>query len=166
MGWFFGVKLHLVINDRGELLAVRVTPGNVDDRKPVPALVKRLWGKLFGDKGYISKALKDQLRAHGVELITRLKANMKNQLMLLSDKLLLRKRAIIESVIDQLKNISQIEHTRHRSPGQLHGASGCRAACLLFSTQETFARSGQGACSCPCLSITHVLLSWVPIRRR
>ena len=63
MGWFFGVKLHLVINDRGELLAVRVTPGNVDDRKPVPALVKRLWGKLFGDKGYLSKALRDQLRA-------------------------------------------------------------------------------------------------------
>ena len=69
MGWFFGVKLHLVINDCGELLAVRVTPGNVDDRKPVPALVKRLWGKLFGDKGYISKALNDQLRAQGVELI-------------------------------------------------------------------------------------------------
>ena len=62
MGWFFGVKLHLVINDRGELLAVRVTPGNIDDRKPVPALVKRLWGKLFGDKGYISKRLNDQLR--------------------------------------------------------------------------------------------------------
>ncbi len=116
MGWFFGVKLHLVINDRGELLAVRVTPGNVDDRKPVPALVKRLWGKLFGHKGYISKALKDQLRLQGIELITRLKANMKNQLMLLNDKLLLRKRAIIESVLDQLKNISQIEHTRHRIP--------------------------------------------------
>ena len=132
MGWFFGVKLHLVINDRGELLAVRVTPGNVDDRKPVPALVKRLWGKLFGDKGYLSKALKDQLRAQGVELITRLKSNMKNQLMLLGDKLLLRKRAIIESVIDQLKNISQIEHTRHRSPVSfmVHLIAGLLAYCF------------------------------------
>ncbi len=106
MGWFFGVKLHLVITDCGELLAVRVTPGNVDDRQPVLALVKRLGGKLFGDQGYISKHLRDQLRAHGIELITRIKANMKNQL-------LLRKRAIIETVIDQLKNISQIEHARH-----------------------------------------------------
>ena len=132
MGWFFGVKLHLVINDRGELLAVRVTPGNVDDRKPVPALVKRLWGKLFGDKGYISKALRDQLRAQGIELITRLKANMKNQLMLLGDKLLLRKRAIIELVIDQLKNISQIEHTRHRSPVNfmVHLVAGLLAYCF------------------------------------
>jgi hypothetical protein len=132
MGWFFGFKLHFIINDRGELLAVRVTPGNRDDRKPVPALVKRLWGKLFGDKGYLSQSLNDQLRAQGVELITKLKSNMQNQLMLLSDKLLLRKRAIIETVIDQLKNISQIEHTRHRSPVSfmLHLVAGLIAYCF------------------------------------
>lgn len=132
MGWFFGFKLHFIINDRGDLLAVRVTPGNVDDRKPVPALVKRLFGKLFGDKGYLSKPLRDQLRDQGVELITRLKSNMKNQLMRLSDKLLLRKRAIVETVIDQLKNISQIEHTRHRSPVNfmVHLVAGLIAYCF------------------------------------
>jgi len=117
MGWFFGLKLHLVINDRGELLACQITPGNVDDRKPVPVLCKRLFGKLIADRGYISRALLEQLLdTFNIQLITRLRKNMKNRLMPMIDKLLLRKRAIIESVIDQLKNISQIEHTRHRSP--------------------------------------------------
>lgn len=113
--WFFGFKLHLVVNDRGELLACRLTAGNVDDRAPVPHLAKWLWGKLFGDKGYLSQPLTEQLRQRGVHLITRLKSNMKNRLILLSDKLLLRKRSIIETITDQLKNISQIEHSRHRS---------------------------------------------------
>jgi len=117
MGWFYGLKLHLVINDRGEILACQITPGNVDDRKPVPVLCKRLFGKLIADRGYISQPLFEQLLdTFNVQLITRLKKNMKNRLMPLIDKLLLRKRAIIESVVDQLKNISQIEHTRHRSP--------------------------------------------------
>jgi DDE family transposase len=116
MGWFYGFKLHLAVNDRGELLACCLTPGNVDDRTPVPQLVKRLRGKLFGDRGYISDSLTQLLFEHGLHLITKLRKNMKNHLLLLSDKLLLRKRAIIESIIDQLKNISQIEHSRHRSP--------------------------------------------------
>jgi hypothetical protein len=116
MGWFYGFKLHLAVNDRGELLACCLTPGNVDDRTPVPQMVKRLRGKLFGDRGYISAPLTQLLFEQGLHLITRLRKNMKNQLMHLSDKLLLRKRAIIESIIDQLKNISQIEHSRHRSP--------------------------------------------------
>ena len=114
--WFYGFKLHLVTNDCGELLAVKITPGNVDDRAPVPDLVAGLFGKLFGDKGYISQPLFEQLYAEGVQLITRLKTNMKERLIPFFDKLLLRKRSIIETVIDQLKNISQIEHTRHRSP--------------------------------------------------
>jgi hypothetical protein len=116
MGWFFGFKLHLAVNDRGELLACCLTAGNVDDRTPVPQMVKRLRGKLFGDRGYISAPLSKLLFEQGLQLITKLRKNMKNQLMPLSDKLLLRKRAIIESIIDQLKNISQIEHSRHRSP--------------------------------------------------
>ncbi|GHP00508.1 hypothetical protein KSF_105550 [Reticulibacter mediterranei] len=116
MGWFFGFKLHLAVNDRGELLACCLTPGNVDDRTPVPHLVNNLHGKLFGDRGYISGPLSKLLFEQGLQLITRLRKNMKNQLMHLSDKLLLRKRAIIETIIDQLKNISQIEHSRHRSP--------------------------------------------------
>jgi hypothetical protein len=115
VGWFYGFKLHLIVNDRGEFLACRLTPGNVDDRRPVPHLIARLWGKLFGDKGYLSQPLTQQLRQRGITLITNLKSNMKNRLILLSDKLLLRKRSILETITDQLKNISQIEHTRHRS---------------------------------------------------
>src|SRR5579859_3238491 len=92
VGWFYGFKLHLAVNDRGELLAFCLTPGNVDDRQPVPRLVRRLFGKLFGDKGYISQALAEQLLLeHGVQLITKLKKNMRNVLMDLADKLLLRK---------------------------------------------------------------------------
>jgi len=117
MGWFYGIKLHFVINDCGELLACQLTPGNVDDRAPVPLLSQRLFGKLFADKGYISQALFELLLdTFGVQLITGLRKNMKNRLIALHDKLILRKRAIVESVIDQLKNISQIEHTRHRNP--------------------------------------------------
>jgi hypothetical protein len=113
--WFFGFKLHLVINDCGELLSLRLTPGNTDDRRPVPELVKGLFGKLFGDKGYVSRPLFEALYDGGVQLVTKLKRGMRNRLMPLMDKIMLRKRAIIESVNDQLKNISQIEHSRHRS---------------------------------------------------
>lgn len=113
--WFYGFKLHLVVNEAGELLACCLTPGNVDDRKPVPQLVKDLFGKLFGDKGYLSQPLHDQLLAQDLQLITKLRRKMQNKLMPLLDKILLRKRSIIETIVDQLKNISQIEHTRHRS---------------------------------------------------
>jgi hypothetical protein len=120
VGWFYGFKLHLIVNDRGELLSFCLTPGNVDDRHPVPQLARqarRLVGKLYGDKGYISQALTEQLiDEQGVHLVTRLRKNMRNRLMEISDKLLLRKRAIIESINDQLKNICQVEHSRHRSP--------------------------------------------------
>ena len=115
IGWFFGFKLHLIINDRGELLAFKLTPGNTDDRVPVPEMTRGIWGKLFGDKGYISQPLFDLLFGQNLQLITKIKKNMKNKLMSLTDKILLRKRAIIETVNDQLKNISQVEHTRHRS---------------------------------------------------
>jgi hypothetical protein len=117
VGWFFGFKLHLVVNDRGELVAFCLTPGQVDDRRPVPKLVRRLFGKLFGDRGYISQPLAEQLFvAQGLRLITKLRKDMHERLLTWSDKVFLRKRAIIESVVDQLKNISQIEHARHRSP--------------------------------------------------
>ena len=134
MGWFFGFKLHLAVNDRGDLLACCLTPGNVDDRKPVPQMVKRLRGKLIGDRGYVSAPLTALLFEQGLQLLTRLRKNMTNRLMHLSDKLLLRKRAIIESIIDQLKNISQIEHSRHRSPTNfvVHLIAGL----LAYSHQE------------------------------
>lgn len=117
IGWFFGLKLHFVINDRGEILDFVLTPGNVDDRDPLLGsnLLKKIYGKLFGDKGYISQSLFEKLFIDGIHLITKLRKNMKNSLMLLSDKILLRKRALIESVCDELKNICHIEHTRHRS---------------------------------------------------
>lgn len=105
--WFFGFKLHLVVNDKGELLNFTVTPGNTDDRQPVAKLLQQLLGKVFADKGYVSQKLaKHLLETTGVQLITKLRRNMKNRLMPVADRLLLRKRAIIETVIDQLKNIS------------------------------------------------------------
>ena len=115
MGWFYGFKLHLIVNDRGELPAVQRTPGNIDDRKPVAQMTKKLWGKLVGDRGYLSKTLFEQRFARGLQLITPLRKNMQNQLVVLEDKLLTRKRFVIETIVDQLRNISQIEHTRHRS---------------------------------------------------
>jgi len=115
-GWFFGFKLHLAFNDRGELLGLTLTPGNVDDRQPVPRLVKGLFGKIFADKGYLSQPLFEYLlQTFNLRLITKLRSNMKNRLLPLADRLLLRQRAIVETIIDQLKNISQIEHSRHRS---------------------------------------------------
>jgi len=114
-GWFYGFKLHLVINEHGEILAYMLTPGNTDDRKPIPELCKNMTGKLFGDKGYLSTKLFKQLYEKGLEIITKLKLNMKNKLMSLIDKLLLKKRGIIESVNNKLKNSCCIEHHRHRS---------------------------------------------------
>jgi Transposase DDE domain len=116
VGWFYGFKLHLVINEHGELLNMVLTPGNTDDRKSVIGLLKRLRGKVFGDRGYISQALGRHLRErYGIALITKLRRNMKNRLMHLNNKLWLRRRGLIETVNDLLKNIAQIEHTRHRS---------------------------------------------------
>ena len=131
--WFYGFKLHLVINERGEILHCCLTPGNVDDRQPVTKLVQKLWGKLFGDRGYIDQKLFDELWGQGLQLITKLKKNMKNKLMPVVDKLLLRKRALIECVNGQLKNISQIEHTRHRSA--LNGFVNMIAAVVAYTFQ-------------------------------
>lgn len=114
-GWFYGFKIHLMVSDTGEILAWRMSLGNVDDRRPVPQMARRLWGKLFGDKGYISQTLTDLLGAENIQLITKVRKNMQTKFISFFDQLLLRKRAIIESINDQLKNISQIEHTRHRS---------------------------------------------------
>lgn len=117
MGYFFGFKLHIVINDKGELLNFVITPGNTDDREPLKnkSFIKSLKGKLYGDKGYISKELSRILFLDGLHLITSIRNNMKNTLMELKDKILLRKRSVIETVNDELKNICQVEHSRHRS---------------------------------------------------
>ena len=119
MGWFYGFKLHIVINDKGEILNFTITQANTDDRTPLKnkSFLDKIYGKLFADKGYIGKDLMQMLFADGVHLITHIKNNMKNSLMTMSDKILLRKRSIIETVNDELKNICQVEHSRHRSFG-------------------------------------------------
>lgn len=114
-GWFFGFKLHVVINEQGEIYSVALTPGNVDDRAPVPCLTKRLSGLIFGDKGYISSELFKELHDRGLKLITGIKKNMKNVLMSSYEKIMLRKRSIIETVFSYFKGTLELEHSRHRS---------------------------------------------------
>jgi hypothetical protein len=117
MGWFFGFKLHIIINDRGEILSFYLTRGNVDDRnlKAITQMTREIFGRLFGDKGYISKALSDILFGNGTQLITQVRRNMRKVVSGNEERILLRKRSVIETVNDQLKNISQAEHTGHHS---------------------------------------------------
>ena len=131
-GWFFGFKMHLLINHDGGLVSAKITPGNVNDRKPVIEMARTLGGKLFGDKGYISKTLTKKLMEKGVTLITSIKKNMKPQVLSLFDKAVLKKRSLIESVNNQLKKVFHIEHTRHRSPinAFVHMFAGLAAYCL------------------------------------
>jgi hypothetical protein len=116
MGWFFGFKLHIVINTQGELMAFCLTPGNTDDRKPVPKLFKKLQGLAAGDKGYISKKMAAELAEMGINFITKTRQNMKPIKRSSFEKFFLAKRAVVEAVIGQLKEICQIEHSRHRKP--------------------------------------------------
>lgn len=130
-GWYYGFKLHLAVNDEGAILGFYLTAANVDEREPADWMTQGLTGKLVGDKGYISQPLFERLMARGLKLIRKLRRNMKNRFVSLDEKLLLRKRAIIETINDQLKNVSQIEHTRHRSLWNFLGnlASGLIAYC-------------------------------------
>jgi hypothetical protein len=114
-GWFFGLKLHLVINENGELLSLQLTDGSTHDLIPLHALTRQLFGLLFGDKGYLSAKKFRELYQKGIKLVTRIRSNMKNKLLLYSEKLLLRARGVIESVHNRLKYGCQIEHHRHRS---------------------------------------------------
>ncbi|KTD19859.1 IS982 family transposase [Legionella londiniensis] len=116
MGWFFGFKLHLVINHLGELIAFCITKGNVDDRQPLEQLFKNLHGLAAADKGYLSKKKEESLFQKGVKLITKVRRNMKAKILSTFEKYFLRQRSIVETVIEQLKSICQIEHTRHRKP--------------------------------------------------
>ena len=116
MGWFFGFKLHIIINDMGELLSFKMTPGNVNDIKALEPLSKKLFGKLFGDKGYLSQKLFKKLFSKGLNLVTQIRSNMKNKLMNYADRMILRKRSLVESVFHIFKDILTMDHTRHRSP--------------------------------------------------
>jgi hypothetical protein len=119
MGYFYGFKLHLIVNDKGEILNFIITQANVDDRQPlrIESFIHCIKGKLYGDKGYLSKELTNLLFVDGLHLVTTLRNNMKNCLMELKDKIMLRKRSVIETINDELKNMCQIEHSRHRSFG-------------------------------------------------
>ena len=116
LGWFYGFKLHAIINHKGELISVKVTAGNTDDRAPVKKMATPLFGKLFGDRGYISKALEVWLTNNSdTTLITKLRRNMKPKPLEPIDEALLNHRSLIETVFGELKNLCQIEHSRHRS---------------------------------------------------
>ena len=115
LGWFYGFKLHLIVNREGELLSAQLTPGNTNDRKPVRKLTQGLFGKLYGDKGYVSGSLSEALKTRGICLVSKVNKNMASQALSDFDARMLKKRMCIESVIEQLKHQSQLEHTRHRS---------------------------------------------------
>lgn len=136
MGWFYGFKLHIIINDKGELLDFIITQANVDDRTPLKEdnFLKKIFGSLYGDKGYISKELAALLFDQGLHLVTGIRNNMKNVMMTMRDKVLLRKRSVIETINDQLKNIAQAEHSRHRSFGNF--ITNLVASLIAYSFQE------------------------------
>ena len=115
MGWFYGLKLHFVINHQGQIMALKITPGNTADSTVLDAIAKHLNGKLYADKGYISRQLFNKLWQRGLHLITGIRRNMRNHLMPLADKLMLRKRFVIETVLDSLKCDMALEHSRHSS---------------------------------------------------
>lgn len=136
MGWFYGFKLHIVVNDKGELLDFIITQANVDDRTPIKQdnFLKKIFGSLYADKGYLSKELTALLFDQGLHLVTGIRNNMKNVLMTMRDKILLRKRSVIETINDQLKNICQAEHSRHRSFGNF--ITNLVASLIAYSFQE------------------------------
>ena len=115
MGWFFGFKLHLVFNNDNEIVALKLTPGNVHDTTPVPALTRDLIGKLFGDKGYVGQKLAEDLLRRGLTLFTRVRRNMKSLPMSLHDKALLNARNMAETIIGHIKEFSSLNLSRHRS---------------------------------------------------
>lgn len=115
-GWFMGFKLHLIINNRGQVMAIKITQGHKSDLSVASDLAKELCGKLFGDKGYISKKLFEDLYNRGLKIITGIRKDMKNHLLDVEEKIMLRKRSLIEGVFNILKNRMELEHTRSRSP--------------------------------------------------
>jgi Transposase DDE domain len=115
MGWFYGLKLHFVINHKGEVMALKITPGNTADSTVLDEITQHLKGTLYGDKGYVSRELFAKLWKRGLHLITGIRRNMRNHLMPLADKIMLRKRFLIETVLDILKSEMGLEHSRHRS---------------------------------------------------
>ncbi len=117
-GWFFGFKLFIVINAYGELIRTFITPANQADNnvKTIRRLFKGLTGFIYADKGFINQNMVAEFINKGLRIVTGIRTNMKNKLVEMNHKLLLKKRGVIESVNDILKTVCDIEHTRHRSP--------------------------------------------------
>lgn len=115
-GWFMGFKLHIIINHKGEIMAAKITKGNKHDTAVAADLASGLQGNIYGDKGYISKKLFSDLFKSGLRIFTGIRKDMKNHLLSNTDKLIMRKRVLVESVFNVLKNSMNLEHTRHRSP--------------------------------------------------
>lgn len=134
IGWFFGLNYTLIINDKGEILSFYLTKGNVDDRniKLMASMTEQIFGKSFGDKGYMSKALADLLWGNGIQMVTKPRKNMKDFNISQADKIMLRKRAITRMVNDELKNICKLQHTRHRSVNNFLNEHHGRTLCLSF----------------------------------
>ena len=146
MGWFYGFKLHLIINDKGEILSFCFSKANVDDRnqKIISVMTTDVFGKLFGDRGYISQKLAEYLWNDGVELVYKRRKNMKKMNLSDTDKILLRKRAVIESVNDELKNMCKAQHTRHRSlQGFLNNAITALIAYQTFDKKPSIKMSNE-----------------------
>jgi hypothetical protein len=114
--WFFGMKLHMIFNTKGEIIRLTITPGNVNDRTPVPHMVRALEAKLIGDKGYLSKKLFQELFENGVTLITKIKKNMKNRLMEMTDKMMLMRSFFVETIFSSMKSLDTLIHPRYRCP--------------------------------------------------
>lgn len=135
-GWFYGLKLHFVINQLSQVMSLRVTQGNVDDRNPLISMCQGLEGYIFGDRGYISKDKEATLAKQGLKLITTLKKNMKKVFRTKTEKSLLRYRGMIETMIDYLKNSLMLWHTRHRSPmNAFTHLIACMAAWIIAPTE-------------------------------
>ena len=138
MGWFYGFKLHVVINDKGQIMAFCLTPGNVHDLTPAPDLLAGLHGMAAGDKGYLSKKLAAEMKDNGLKMLTKVRKNMKQPVLEPIEKLWLTKRGLVETVIEQFKQVCQIQHTRHRSVVNfMINALAALAAYTLKSTKPS-----------------------------
>jgi hypothetical protein len=116
-GWFYGLKIHLIINHLGDLIQVEITAANVADNHPalLQKMLDGLTGTVFADKGYLTK-LFGYFHEIGISIITKVRNNMKNKLKNFSERKILAQRGVIESVFDILKSVCNVEHTRHRRP--------------------------------------------------
>lgn len=131
LGWFYGLKLHFVFNDKGEIVRLSITPANVDDRKGLKRLIGGLMGKLFADRGYLGQDFFEELWNQGLQVITRIRKNMKNKLMPLWDRFYLDKRMTVESIFSSIKSCGTFEHSRHRNVINAF----CHIFCALISYQ-------------------------------